>query len=157
MRDVKWYFVMWGFWLCLGGTARRRGVFSESVSPDSEKEMQLSVLGVSAVKIKQSGNSAHAVNSVRELSPFCGVRFLLRLKICDWKRGSAGHSSRVTIFVAKFIAFCRIFCCAQQQRERISLFHERPLHIFGTKKGAQKNAPVDIWWAWEGSNPRPID
>jgi len=45
-------------------------VFSESVSPDSEKEKQLSVLSVSAVKIIQAKNSGNSVNSVREIRPF---------------------------------------------------------------------------------------
>ncbi len=41
----------WGF------PAVRLVVFSESVSPDSEKEKQLSVLSVSAVKIIQAKNT----------------------------------------------------------------------------------------------------
>ena len=53
-----------------GFPAVRLVVFSESVSPDSEKEKQLSVLSVSAVKIIQAKNSDNSVNSVREIRPF---------------------------------------------------------------------------------------
>ena len=68
----------WGF------PAARPVVFTESVftllnakpiylgSPDSEKEKQLSVLSVSAVKIIQAKNSDSSVNSVREKDPFRG-------------------------------------------------------------------------------------